>query len=197
MFQREAATKIQKAIRCMICWKTFQCQRHAAIEIQRFARGYISRNRLQRMEFLFQIEAVTKIQSAIRGMICWKTFQCQRHAAIEIQRFVRGHISRNRLQRREFSFQREAVIKIQSAFRCMICRKTFQCQRHAAIEIQRFVRGHISRNRLLGCSHFLSICFYLLVLVSSGGVLQNVIVSGVGLLQELLAYAQSYLVVAC
>ncbi|KAL0012367.1 hypothetical protein SO802_007475 [Lithocarpus litseifolius] len=152
LFQREAATKIQSAIRCMICWKTFQCQRHAAIEIQRFARGHISRNRLQRMEFLFQIEALRKIQSAIRGMICWKKFQCQRHAAIEIQRFVRGHISRNRLRRREFLFQREAVVKIQSVIRCMICWKTFQCQRRAAIEIQQFVRGHISRNRLLGSS---------------------------------------------
>jgi abnormal spindle-like microcephaly-associated protein len=50
-----------------------------------------------RREFLVQIEAVTKVQSAIRGVTCWKGFQSQRHAAIEIQRFIRGQISRNKL----------------------------------------------------------------------------------------------------
>lgn len=48
--------------------------------------------------------------------------------------------------------QKEAVIEIQSAFRCIQCQKLFDCYRHAAPEIQRFVRGQIARRRLLGAS---------------------------------------------
>ncbi|THG09214.1 hypothetical protein TEA_027400 [Camellia sinensis var. sinensis] len=44
------------------------------------------------------------------------------------------------------------MIKIQSAFRCIQCQKLFDCYRHAATEIQQFVRGQIARMRLFGAS---------------------------------------------
>ncbi|KAL2931463.1 Abnormal spindle-like microcephaly-associated protein-like protein [Bienertia sinuspersici] len=56
------------------------------------------------------------------------------------------------LARKSFLHQKEAVIRIQNAFRVMMCRYAFHCYRHAATDIQRVVRGKISRNRLLGAS---------------------------------------------
>ncbi|CAL5344527.1 unnamed protein product [Camellia sinensis] len=60
-----------------------------------------------------------------------------------------GSHCRGWLIRKEIVVQKEAVIKIQSAFRCIQCQKLFDCYRHAAPEIQRFVRGQIARRRLL------------------------------------------------
>lgn len=41
-------------------------------------------------------------------------------------------------------------MKIQSALRCLQCRQAFQRYRQATVEIQRIVRGKISRSNLLG-----------------------------------------------
>lgn len=54
------------------------------------------------------------------------------------------------MQTKESLLQKDAVIKIQSAFRCMTCRRSFISRRLAAIDIQRFIRGQATRRRLLG-----------------------------------------------
>lgn len=69
------------------------------------------------------------------------------------------------LMRRHFLLQREAVIRIQSAIRCLNCQTSFQSWKFAATEVQRFIRGHITRTRLLGrysgdIFPYLSICFF-------------------------------------
>lgn len=64
-------------------------------------------------------------------------------------KWIQSHC-RGWLTRRDLLLQRKAVIKIQNAFQCVKCWKAFQCYRYAAIDIQRFVRGQITRNRLLG-----------------------------------------------
>lgn len=46
--------------------------------------------------------------------------------------------------------QRKALIKIQSAIRCLLCKRSFHLNKSAAIEVQRFVRGQNTRRRLLG-----------------------------------------------
>lgn len=61
------------------------------------------------------------------------------------QSFCRGW-----MQRKELFLQKDAAIKIQTAFRCMSCRRSFISQRLAATDIQRFVRGQATRRRLLG-----------------------------------------------
>ncbi|GAV57034.1 LOW QUALITY PROTEIN: CH domain-containing protein/Arm domain-containing protein/IQ domain-containing protein [Cephalotus follicularis] len=61
---------------------------------------------------------------------------------------------RGMLVRRDFFVRREAVIKIQSAVRCLRYLNAFRCHTHAATEIQSFIRGHITRLRLLGASSY-------------------------------------------
>lgn len=61
------------------------------------------------------------------------------------QRHCRGW-----LVKQNFLFQRDAVVKIQCVIRSLKCQKVLDCQKDAALEIQRFIRGHLTRNRLLG-----------------------------------------------
>ncbi|KAI7757022.1 hypothetical protein M8C21_004044 [Ambrosia artemisiifolia] len=46
LLQKEAATSIQSALRCLKCFKDFKCHKNAAIAIQRFVKGWIIRKRL-------------------------------------------------------------------------------------------------------------------------------------------------------
>ena len=86
--------------------------------------------------------SVSKLQRWWRSLLMRKL---RTRSSIIIQSHIRGW-----LERREILLQKEAVIKIQSAFRCTQCWKFFHCHRHAAIEIQRFVRGQIARWRISG-----------------------------------------------
>ena len=48
--------------------------------------------------------------------------------------------------------QKQAATQIQSAIRCLNCRTAFNSRKGATIEIQRFVRGHTTRNSPRGVS---------------------------------------------
>lgn len=52
--------------------------------------------------------------------------------------------------RRDFVSRIEAATKIQRFYRSFKCQKKFMCYKRAAIQIQRFVRDHITRRGLLG-----------------------------------------------
>ncbi|CAL5408373.1 unnamed protein product [Camellia sinensis] len=96
----------------------------------------------------------------ITNMVDRHNFVKLKRSATIIEHATRAWISRRHheshcrgwLIRKEIVVQKEAVIKIQSAFRCIQWQKLFDCYRHAAPEIQRFVRGQIARRRLLGAS---------------------------------------------
>ncbi|XWS15589.1 hypothetical protein CRYUN_Cryun34aG0013700 [Craigia yunnanensis] len=173
MKQKQAIIKIQSNFRRLKCLSAFQEYKTAAksaIIIQSYVRGWIAQRQawryrylivviqrhcrgwLVRKELLLQRDAATKIQRAIRCLKCQKAFHFQKQAAREIQRFIRGQITRNLLVRKELLLQRDAVTKIQSALWSLKCQKAFHFQKKAAIEIQRFIRGQITRNRLLGAS---------------------------------------------
>ncbi|KAF8409541.1 hypothetical protein HHK36_005619 [Tetracentron sinense] len=172
--RRVKAIQIKAAIKIQLAWKKFtlcnslQNEYFAATKIQCHIRGW-----LMRRTFLNQRKAIIKIQSGLRDLRCRRAFQQYKTAtrsAIIIQSHIRGWVARRVacrerhliiviqshwrgcLTRRHFFFLREAVIKIQSALRCLNCWRAFQSYRHAAIEIQRFARGQIARNRLLGAS---------------------------------------------
>ncbi|XP_011037676.1 PREDICTED: abnormal spindle-like microcephaly-associated protein homolog isoform X2 [Populus euphratica] len=145
-------------------------QQLAATKIQSHFQGW-----LLRRTFLIQKQAIMKIQSNYRCLRCRRAFQqfsIAKKSAIVIQSCVRGWIVRRKvgrylyligvlqrycrawLIRRDFLFQKQAATQIQSAIRCLNCRTAFKACKDATIEIQRFVRGHTTRNRLLGASHF-------------------------------------------
>ncbi|KAJ4703151.1 Abnormal spindle-like microcephaly-associated protein-like [Melia azedarach] len=111
----------------------------AAFKIQFAWRNFISSRFLQKNCF-----AATRIQSYFRE-VPWKP----RCLIVMIQRHFRGW-----LIRRDFLLQRESAKKIQSAVRSLNCWRAFHSQKHAATEVQRFVRGQIIRSRLLGSSGY-------------------------------------------
>ncbi|XP_011037675.1 PREDICTED: abnormal spindle-like microcephaly-associated protein homolog isoform X1 [Populus euphratica] len=176
LFQKQAATQIQSAIRCLNCRTAFKACKDATIEIQRFVRGHTTRNRLlgashfsggiasygnfltsgvcfQSLKLKVLMSSVLKLQRWWRGILFLKL---RTKSAIVIQAHIRGWIGRQMASRERqcVALQREAVLKIQSAVRCLNCWKAFHCCKQATIEIQGFVRGEITRNRLLGASHF-------------------------------------------
>ncbi|XP_074586575.1 uncharacterized protein LOC141842259 [Curcuma longa] len=152
--QTMAANKIQNA------WRGFkrqalsaelgilQQQTMAAIKIQNSWRGF-KRQALSAELVIFhqQTMAATKIQNAWRGFILWRHLLVKRCSTIKIQ----SHWRAWRI-RMNFCRMRKSVIKIQASIRCMLCMKQLNCCRLAATVIQRFVRGHLARNKLLGAS---------------------------------------------
>ncbi|KAJ6401897.1 hypothetical protein OIU84_014054 [Salix udensis] len=107
----------------------------------------------QSLELKVMMSSVLKLQRWWRGILFLKL---RTKSAIVIQAHIRGWIGRQMASRERecVVLQREAVLKIQSSVRCLNCWKAFRCSKQAAIEIQGFVRGEITRNRLLGASHF-------------------------------------------
>ncbi|CAL1397783.1 unnamed protein product [Linum trigynum] len=168
-----AAIVIQKHTRSLITRSRYKVARKekalqlAATTIQSNFRGWFSRK-----AFLNLRRATTRIQSYYRRLRCLREQDRMIRSAIRIQSCVRAWIARRGaerlidllrvlqrhcrgwLTRRRFLCQKHAVTKIQSAVRCLNCWKTFRAHKVAAIEIQRFVRGHITRKRLLGASSF-------------------------------------------
>ncbi|KAK9056391.1 hypothetical protein SSX86_027481 [Deinandra increscens subsp. villosa] len=173
--QKQATTKIQRYYRGFVLRKSFLNQKQAATRIQNHYRGWLSRN-----SYLKKKQAVMKIQSLYQSVKCLRNFKQSKleiKAAITIQSHTRRWIARRvacrckcfimliqrfwrgRLMRREFLLQKEAAIKIQSAFRYLKCFKDFTRYNNAATVIRRFVKGWIIRKRLLesgaisGCNH--------------------------------------------
>lgn len=154
-----AATKIQITWRKFVMHKylTKQC---AATNVQRHCRGWLSRKRflrLQRATIRIQndfrqskvkVKSAVIIQSHVRGWIGRREASRSRYLINAIQSRIRV-----RLMRRDFVSRIEAATKIQRFYRSFKCQKKFMCYKRAAIQIQRFVRDHITRRGLLGSSN--------------------------------------------
>ncbi|KZV16047.1 hypothetical protein F511_26176 [Dorcoceras hygrometricum] len=180
-FLEDASRKIQSAFVCMQHRKAFLAQTNAAIDIQRFVRGAVCRKKLlgascsyrspskhivHGFELEMFLQSVKKVQRWWRGVLktklmtesaiviqshfrAWTAKQMakrEKQQVVVIQSYCRGWLQRKML------FQNAATRSIESAFHCMKLRKAFLTQKHAATEIQRFVRGENSRKRLLGAS---------------------------------------------
>ncbi|XP_042521134.1 abnormal spindle-like microcephaly-associated protein homolog isoform X2 [Macadamia integrifolia] len=140
-----AATKIQSRWRGWFMRKRFLCQRRATVEIQSMIRYLNCRAVFQQCKLAMRSAII--IQSHIRGWVARREVNKVRHQIVLIQSHWRGW-----LVRRYFLNQKNAIIKIQNCLQCLKCLKNFQKYRHAAIEIQRFVRGQVDRRRLVGAS---------------------------------------------
>ncbi|KAG5246756.1 abnormal spindle microcephaly-associated protein [Salix suchowensis] len=160
LLQKQAATQIQSAIRCLNCRTAFNSRKGATIEIQRFVRGHTTRNRL--LGASHSSGGIASYGNFLTSGVCFQSLELKvmMSSVLKLQRWwrahIRGWIGRQMASRERqcVVLQREAVLKIQSSVRCLNCWKAFRCSKQAAIEIQGFVRGQITRNRLLGASHF-------------------------------------------
>ncbi|XP_052220933.1 abnormal spindle-like microcephaly-associated protein homolog [Dreissena polymorpha] len=184
--QHRAATVIQARFKAFAERKRFQKLVNAVCTCQQLYRAKCI-GTVQRQEFLLQKQAAVKIQSHFRKWKSQRHFKACKQAAVQLQAWFRCHRAQHAFKRcrtaamviqlywratisgrRQFDLyqkQKNAAIKIQSAYRGSVCKRKYlsmhsatvtiqaQCrgylyrkQRHnAALTIQRIYRGHIVR----------------------------------------------------
>ncbi|KAL5066281.1 hypothetical protein RYX36_028018 [Vicia faba] len=148
LMNRSAVT-IQSISRSLICQKTLNCQKDAALEIQRSIRGHLTRNRL--------LGSASKSRAAITGScisrpVGFRSFQLEALmcAVVKLQRWWKGLLLLKLMNR--------SAVTIQSCTRGWIARRKATVEKHhtnvmeenATLEIQRYIRGHLTRNLILG-----------------------------------------------
>ncbi|XP_053929443.1 abnormal spindle-like microcephaly-associated protein isoform X2 [Cuculus canorus] len=144
----ENYSKIKKAVICLQF--SFRAKKArqlyktnvAARCIQSFLRMHIQRRR-----FLEKKTAAIMIQSMFRCQRTRTRYKLIQSSAVAIQRWYRA-CHRARLQKAEYSAQRQAVVIIQSAFRGMKARKVAR-QIRAAGKIQSFLRMAVQRRKFV------------------------------------------------
>ncbi|KAL4345541.1 hypothetical protein HN51_063611 [Arachis hypogaea] len=151
LLKRDAAVKIQCIIRSRACQKVLNCQKDAALEIQRFIRGDSARNRL--LGGASTLRALIPISCISRPVgVCSFQLELLLSSVVKLQRWWKRLLFHK--------LANKSAMIIQSCARGWMARRKANIYRHqivvvqedAAVEIQRFVRGHITRNRLLGCA---------------------------------------------
>ncbi|XP_022036907.1 abnormal spindle-like microcephaly-associated protein homolog isoform X1 [Helianthus annuus] len=136
LLQKEAATRIQSALRSLKCFKEFNSHKKAAIVIQRFVKGWIIRKRLLESD-------------AISGCNHDHTkdgheFKLYEYSTVKLQRWWRG-ILLTQSQKRS----RSAAL-IQSNVRGWIARKKAAQSKHRIAVIQSYWKGYIERKHSRG-----------------------------------------------
>ncbi|KAF1604270.1 hypothetical protein FQV09_0002587, partial [Eudyptes chrysolophus] len=144
----ENYAKIKKAV---ICLQSSFCAKKgrqlyktnvAAQCVQSFLQMHVERRR-----FLEKKAAAIMIQSMFRCQRIRTRYKLIQSSAVAIQRWYRA-CHRARLQKAEYSAQRQAVVIIQSAFRGMKARKIARRVR-AARKIQTFLQMAVQRRRFI------------------------------------------------
>ncbi|XP_028942434.1 abnormal spindle-like microcephaly-associated protein, partial [Antrostomus carolinensis] len=144
----ENYAKIKKAVICL--QSSFRAKKArqlykssvAARRIQLFLRMSVERRR-----FLEKKAAAITIQSMFRCQRSRAHYKLVRSSAVAIQRWYRA-CHRARLQKAEYSAQRQAIVIIQSAFRGMKARKIAR-QIRAARKIQSFLQMAVQRRKFI------------------------------------------------
>ncbi|KAL5773413.1 hypothetical protein ACOSP7_013002 [Xanthoceras sorbifolium] len=128
-FQREAAIKIQRIVRCTKCSTSVRFHKHAAIEIQRLGRGQIARSRL--------LGAGNINLNAIRGSLQSLEVKITLSSVLKMQRWWR-HILLLKLRAK-------SAIIIQSHVRSWIARQQIFRKKHCIVLIQSYWKGYLVR----------------------------------------------------
>ncbi|KAG4931964.1 hypothetical protein JHK87_045966 [Glycine soja] len=153
LFQRDAAVKIQCAIRSLKCQKALNCLKDAALEIQCFIRGHLTRNQL--------LGSASKSYTAIPiscisrpfGFCCFQ-LELFLFSVVKLQRWWKGLLL--------LKLKNKSAIIIQSCTRGWIARRKATVfrqhviQEDAALVIQCYIRGHLTQNWNLGGTSNLS-----------------------------------------
>lgn len=142
---RKTVTWIQRQYRANLHSK-YQQQflwEKAVIRIQSSYRGWVVRQRLQKMH-----RAATVIQATFRMHRACVRYQCLKQAAAVIQKQYQAHRAA-RLQRQLFARQRHAAVIIQAAFRGMQTRSQLKTMHSSAVLIQSKFRALVIRRRFI------------------------------------------------
>ncbi|XP_065879839.1 uncharacterized protein [Euphorbia lathyris] len=137
---REAAIKIQCAIRSVNCRKALDANINAAIEIQRFVRGQIARKRLLGASH-FSVARHCNFQTSVA---CNQSFELKTmlSSILKLQRWWRGVL----LQK----LRTKSATIIQSYIRGWIGQRRASNKRHYVVIIQAHWKGYIARKELRG-----------------------------------------------
>ncbi|NXG70418.1 ASPM protein, partial [Baryphthengus martii] len=144
----ENYAKIKKAVICL--QSSFRAKKARQLYKTNVAARCIQsflKMRVERRRFLEKKEAAIKIQSMFRCQRTRAHFKLIQSSAVAIQRWYRA-CHRARLQKEEYSAQRQAVVVIQSAFRGMKARK-IASQIRAARKIQSFLQMAVQRRKFI------------------------------------------------
>lgn len=174
----KAATTLRKAWLCAVTRKRYKellgelaSHQRPAVTIQRYARGFLVRNRMWREavraeEELWASLEIQRLWRGYLGRVRWEdkleTVWLRETRALTIQRAARGFIARRRVGRMQTRIAREeferarlrfrSAQRIQAMVRGALVRRSFQRRfnrcLHAAITIQRIQRGHALRSKL-------------------------------------------------
>lgn len=141
--RKKYITIIQSVVRRFIWRKKYLRLQRTALGIQRYARGYLARQKAQtireqraaiiiskyargwlcRRRYLALRRSICGIQQYARGMLARKRFQeaMDHYRATQIQRFVRGYLAR-----RQYHKRRHQIIICQSAVRRFLAKRQFK-----------------------------------------------------------------------
>lgn len=114
--RKKYITIIQSAVRRFTCRKRFLRLQTTALGIQRYARGFLAR---QKAQIIREQRAALILSKYARGWLCRRRYVRLRHSICGIQQYARGMLARRRF--------REAI------------------DHYRAIQMQRFIRGYLAR----------------------------------------------------
>ena len=174
----ESVTKIQAGFRGWVARDTLEDEHYCATQLQRIVRGHIASIRVYRMlDELKRHQKATVIQSAWRKYSAQLSYQFDIVDIIIVQSVFRRKAAYREAAQLDHERRTLAATKIQSSWRSYDCTMSylhtladvliaqsavrrwmamkaypaFREQRYndSAIQIQRLVRGHLSRNKLM------------------------------------------------
>ncbi|NWX08941.1 ASPM protein, partial [Caloenas nicobarica] len=144
----ENYAKIKKAVICL--QSSFRAKKARQLYKTNVAARCIQsflKMRVERRRFLKKKAAAITIQSMFRCQRARNHYKLIQNSAVAIQRWYRA-CRRARLQKAEYSAQRQAIVIVQSAFRGMKARKIARRIR-AAREIQSFLQMAVQRRKFI------------------------------------------------
>ncbi|XP_067632478.1 unconventional myosin-Va isoform X2 [Eurosta solidaginis] len=139
--RKKYITIIQSVVRRFIHRKRFQRLQRTALGIQRYARGYLARQKAQQMR---EEHAAVIISKYARGWLCRRRYVRLRHTICGIQQYARGMLARRRFQAAMDYYR---AVQIQRFIRGYLARRAYQKRRRAIIVCQSAVRRFLARRQ--------------------------------------------------
>lgn len=132
---------VQSMVRRFCARRLFLLKKKLALNLQRYARGYLAR---KRTEMIRKNRAVIVIQRFLRGWICRYRYQRIRQSTMLIQTYGRGFLARRHFTNKLNNFK---ATEIQRFCRGYLARKAFTNQKRKIVLCQSTIRRFLARRQ--------------------------------------------------
>lgn len=132
---------IQSLVRRFITRRKYVRMREAIMELQRYARGYLVR---KRMEADRKQRAAIIIQKYFRGWLWRHRFHCIMRSVLLLQAYGRGIITRRQFKE---AVMHHRIVKIQRLCRGFLARKVYALKKRKIIVCQSAIRRFLARRQ--------------------------------------------------